>query len=157
MLLETRKIWSIRFRITNVTVCDTVDITSWEKLIQKICSVLFDPKSKLFYSNGNWMSINDGFIMSDNFNKIYEAKVEVLRFLGIYVFKLPANILKTLTKYDHSSILQRRRSMSSFDYTFFQTSQLSSRLSKTLLFALIWTVSRENLVHFSTKETTKVI
>ena len=85
-----------------------VDMQSWEKLIQKICGVLLDPKSKLFYSDGIWMSITDGFLLSDDFNEIYDTAVEVLKSLGIHVFNLPGNILQTLIKFDRWNILQRR-------------------------------------------------
>ncbi|XP_028400771.1 sacsin-like [Dendronephthya gigantea] len=87
---------------------DTVDMKSWAKLVQKICSVLLDPNSKLFYCDGNWMSVNDGYILSDEFTEIYETTVDVLRSLGTHVFSLPRNISNTLRKYDKSGILQRR-------------------------------------------------
>ena len=87
---------------------DTVDMQSWKKLVQKICSVLLDQQSKLFYSDGVWMSINDGFLLSDDFDEIYGTAVEVLRSLGIHVFDLPNNILQTLIKFDRWGILKRR-------------------------------------------------
>ena len=87
---------------------DAVDMRSWEKLVQNICSVLLDPKSKLFYSDGIWMSITDGFLLSDDFYEIYDTAVEVLRSLGIHVFNLPRNILQTLIKFDRQGVLQRR-------------------------------------------------
>ncbi|XP_028400651.1 sacsin-like [Dendronephthya gigantea] len=88
---------------------DTVDMKSWEKLVQKICSVLLDPKTKLFYSDGKWMSINDGFLLNDDFAYINETAVKVLRTVGIHVFNLPNNILRTLTKFDGwRQILHRR-------------------------------------------------
>ena len=88
--------------------CDVVDMQSWEKLVRKVCSVLLDHRSKLFYSDGKWMSVNNGFLLSDDFNEIYETAVEVSRALGIHVFNLPWNILQTLKKYDRENILQRR-------------------------------------------------
>ena len=87
---------------------NTVDMHSWEKLVQKICSVLLDQKSKLFYSDEKWMTIMDGFFLSDDFKEIYRTTVEVLRSIGIHVFNLPADILKTLKKYDRKGIVQRR-------------------------------------------------
>ena len=87
---------------------DAVDMRSWEKLVQKICSVLLGQQSKLFYSDGIWMNITDGFLLSDDFKEIYETAVEVLRSLGIHVFNLPSNILRTLMKFDRQGILQRR-------------------------------------------------
>ncbi len=88
--------------------CYVVDMKSWEKLVQKICSVLLDQQSKLFYSDGLWMSITNGFLLSDDFDEIYERAVEVLRSLGIHVFYLPSNILQTLIRFDKQRILQRR-------------------------------------------------
>jgi sacsin len=85
-----------------------VDMQSWEKLMQKICSVLLGQKSKLFCSDGMWMNITDGFLLCDDFNEIYDTAVEVLRSLGIHVFNLPSNILQTLIKFDRWDILQRR-------------------------------------------------
>ncbi len=87
---------------------DTVDMQSWEKLVRKVCSVLLDQQSKLFYSDGMWMSINDGFLLSDDFDEIYGTAVEVLRSLGIHVFDLPNNILQTLIKFDRWGILKQR-------------------------------------------------
>ena len=87
---------------------DTVDMHSWEKLVQKICSVLLDQKSKLFYSDGEWMNITDGFFLSDDFKEIYEPTVEILRSIEIHVFNLPVNILQTLQRYDRTGIVQRR-------------------------------------------------
>jgi sacsin len=87
---------------------DAVDMRSWEKLVQKMCSVLLGQQSKLFYSDGIWMNITDGFLLSDDFREIYETAVEVLRSLGIHVFNLPSNILLTLMKFDRQGILQRR-------------------------------------------------
>ncbi|XP_028400649.1 sacsin-like [Dendronephthya gigantea] len=87
---------------------DTVDMKSWEKLVQKICSVLLDPTTKLFYSDGNWMSINDAVILSDDFSEIYDTTVEILRSLGIHVVSLPREIYNTLAKFDQRGILQRR-------------------------------------------------
>ena len=85
-----------------------VDMKSWEKLVQKICSVLLDQQSKLFYSDGMWMSITNGFLLSDDFDEIYETAVEVLRSLGVHVFNLPSDILQTLMKFDKQRVLQRR-------------------------------------------------
>ncbi len=87
---------------------DTVDMQSWENLVRKVCNVLLDQQSDLFYSDGIWMSITDGFLLRDDFDEIYETAVGVLRSLGIHVFKLPANILQTLMKFDKQRILQRR-------------------------------------------------
>ena len=87
---------------------NTVDMHSWEKLVQKICSVLLDRKSKLFYSDGEWMNITDGFFLSDDFKEIYQTTVEVLRSIGIHVFNLPADILQTLERYDGTGIVQGR-------------------------------------------------
>ncbi len=87
---------------------DAVDMKSWEKLVRKVCSVLLDQQSKLFCSDGIWMSINDGFLLGDDFDEIYETAVEVLRSLRIHVFNLPANILQTLMKFDKQRILQQR-------------------------------------------------
>ena len=88
--------------------CDVIDMQSWEKLVRKVCSVLLDHQSKLFYSDGKWLNINDGFLLSDDFNEIYETAVVVTRALGIHVFNLPRNILQTLKKFDRENILQRR-------------------------------------------------
>ncbi len=88
--------------------CYVVDMKSWEKLVQKICSALLDQQSKLFYSDGLWMSITDGFLLSADFDEIYETAVGVLRSLGIRIFNLPSNILQTLVKFDQEAIIQRR-------------------------------------------------
>ena len=85
-----------------------VDMHSWETLVEKVCTILLDTQSKLFYSDGLWMSIIDGFLLTDDFTKIYETSVEILRSLGIHVFSLPSNILLTLKKFDSRGILQRR-------------------------------------------------
>ena len=87
---------------------DAVDMKSWKTLVQKICYALLDPETELFYSNGKWMSINDGFILSEDFNEINETVVEVLRSLGTHVFNLPPMILQTLVKFDRWKILQKR-------------------------------------------------
>ena len=89
--------------------CD-VDMQSWEKLVRKVCSVLLDYESKLFYSDGLWLNVNDGFLLTDddfNDNEICEI-VKVLRSQGIHFFNLPPNIRLTLRKFDQRNILQRR-------------------------------------------------
>ena len=83
-----------------------VDMHSWKTLVTEVCSVLLD--SDLFYSDGIWMSVNDGFLLSDDFDlQIYETSVEILRSLGIHVFDIPSNILLTLKNFDSRGILQR--------------------------------------------------
>ena len=85
-----------------------VDMHSWKRLVEKVCTVLLDTQSELFYSDGLWMSITDGILLSVDFNQIYETSVEILRSLGIHVFNLPSNILLTLKEFDCQKILQRR-------------------------------------------------
>ena len=87
---------------------DVVDMKSWEKLIKKICTTLLNQQSELFYSDGIWMSINDGFLLNDDFDEIHQTAAEILRSLGVHVFILPGNILETLMKFDEQRILQRR-------------------------------------------------
>ena len=87
---------------------DAVDMKSWEMLIKKICTTLLNQQSKLFYSNGKWMSINDGFLLNDDFDEIHETAAEILQSLEVHVFTLPPNILETLMKFDQQHILQRR-------------------------------------------------
>ena len=87
---------------------DVVDMQSWQKLVKKICTVLLDRQSQLFYSDGTWMDITDGFLLSDDFNEIYETSVEILKLSRIHVFNLPSNILLTLKKFDSQGIIQRR-------------------------------------------------
>ena len=86
---------------------DIVDMQSWEKLVKRVCTVLLHEQSKLFYSDGKWMSITDGFLLSDDFNKIYETSLEILKLLRIHVFSLPSHILQTLKKFDSQGILRR--------------------------------------------------
>ena len=85
-----------------------VDMHSWKRLVEKVCTVLLDTQSELFYSDGLWMSITDGILLSADFNQIYETSVEILRSLGIHVFNLPSNIFLTLKEFDCRKILQRR-------------------------------------------------
>ena len=87
---------------------DVVDMQSWQKLVKKLCTVLLDARSKLFYSDGKWMGITDGFLLSDDFNEIQETSVEILKLLRIHVFDLPSHILLTLKKFDSQGILRRR-------------------------------------------------
>ena len=87
---------------------DVADMQSWEKLVKKVCTVLLDTQSELFYSDGKWMSITDGYLLSDDFNEIHVTTVEVLKSLGIHVFDLPYHILQTLKKFDRQRILHRR-------------------------------------------------
>jgi sacsin len=112
MLLENMKEWidivqDYKFH-TLWPSKDVVDMKSWEKMVQKVCIALLDPKSNLFYSDGIWMNITDGFLLNDDFNEIYDTAVEVLRSLRIHVFNLPGNVLQTLIKFDRQGILQRR-------------------------------------------------
>ena len=87
---------------------DAVDMLSWEKLVKKVCSVLLYTQCELFYSDGIWMSIGDGFLLSDDFNEIHAATVEILKSLRIHVFDLPNQILLTLKRFDRQSILNKR-------------------------------------------------
>ena len=87
---------------------DIVDMQSWEKLVKRVCTVLLHEQSKLFYSDGKWMSITDGYLLSDDFNEIYETTVEILKPLEVHVFDLPIHILQTLKKFDPKGILHRR-------------------------------------------------
>ncbi|XP_028400770.1 sacsin-like [Dendronephthya gigantea] len=112
MLLENLKDWIGKIKDYEFyslwPSSDTVDMKSWAKLVQKICSVLLDPNTKLFYSDGHWMSIDDGLILSDDFTGIYKTAVKVLTSLGIHVIYLPPKIFKTLAKFDQGGILERR-------------------------------------------------
>ena len=94
---------------------DVVDMQSWQKLVKKLCTVLLDARSKLFYSDGKWMGITDGFLLSDDYSKIHETSVEILKLLRIHVFDLPSHILLTLKKFDSQGIL-RQRTLSFADF-----------------------------------------
>ena len=87
---------------------EVVDMQSWEKLVRNIYTLLLDTHCELFYSDGNWMSIANGFLLSGDFNEIYETTVEVLNSLGIHVFDIPDHILQTLKIFDQKGILHRR-------------------------------------------------
>ena len=85
-----------------------VDLQSWDKLVKKVCTVLLDTHCELFYSDGKWMSIADGFLLGDDFTKVHETSVEILKLLGIHVFNIPTPTLLNMKRFDSRGILQRR-------------------------------------------------
>ena len=87
---------------------DVVDMNSWKNFVQAVCFVLLEEQHKLFYSNGLWMSISDGFILGDDLHTIYEVAVEVLISLKEHVFNIPCQVLKTLEKFDRNGVLPCR-------------------------------------------------
>ena len=90
--------------------CDVVDLKSWEKFVQMVCYILLEGQHKLFYSNGKWMNISDGFILASDLHPmdIHQHAVEILRSLNEHVFNIPGHILKTLERFDRNNVLQHR-------------------------------------------------
>ncbi|XP_028400775.1 sacsin-like [Dendronephthya gigantea] len=111
MLLENMKDWIGKIKDYKFhslwPSSETVDMKSWEKLVQKIYHILLDAQSKLFFCDGMWMSINDGLILSDDFTGINDEALEVLRLMRKSVFNVPPRVLQTLKKFDRWRILER--------------------------------------------------
>ena len=88
--------------------CDVVDMKSWEMFVQTACHILLEEEHQMFFSNGEWLNITDGFILDSDLHPIYENAVEVLVSLNKHVFRIPCHILKTLKRFDRRSVVQSR-------------------------------------------------
>ena len=73
--------------------------TSWTTLVSSFYTRLVEQDLKLFYSNGEWMSITDGFILDDELRKCHDdhgGVIETLKMLGQYVFDLPSDVISAM-------------------------------------------------------------
>ena len=73
--------------------------TSWTTLVSSFYTRLVKQNLKLFFSNGKWMNITDGFILDDELRKChddYGGVIETLERLAQYVFNLPSDVISTM-------------------------------------------------------------
>ena len=86
--------------------------TSWKTLISSFYTKLVQRDLKLFWSNGKWMGISDGYILDDELRKLDDDRVvKTLQSLGVYVFDLPSDVINAMkTSVDSSvtAVLQER-------------------------------------------------
>ena len=73
--------------------------TSWTTLVSSFYTRLVEQDLKLFYSNGEWMNITDGFILDDELRKCHDdhgGVIETLKMLGQYIFDLPSDVISAM-------------------------------------------------------------
>ena len=73
--------------------------TSWRTLVSSFYTRLVKQNLKLFFSNGKWMNITDGFILDDELRKCHDdhgGVIETLELLDQYVFNLPSDVISTM-------------------------------------------------------------
>ena len=85
---------------------------SWKTLISSFYTKLVQRDLKLFWSNGKWMSISDGYILDDELRELDDDRVvKTLQSLGVHVFDLPSDVINAMkTSVDSSvaAVLQKR-------------------------------------------------
>ena len=86
--------------------------TSWRTLVSSFYTRMIQRDLKLFCSNGEWMSITNGYILDDELRKHQDDRViKTLQSLGEYVFDLPSDVINAMKKSVDSSVtavLQKR-------------------------------------------------
>ena len=99
--------------------------TSWQTLHSSFYTKLVQRDLKLFWSNGKWMSISDGYILDDELRELDDDRVvKTLQSLGVYVFDLPPDVINAVkTSVDScvTAVLQKRTLslVSFFEYFLF--------------------------------------
>lgn len=132
---------------------NVVDIRSWSKLVQTIVDFLLDDQNlELFYSDGCWLTINEGFILSEEFDKIHESAANVLRSLGKHVLEIPSDVLITLKNFDTRNIVQSR-TLSFLNFLkkeFFPNIQMFDSATRNVI--ICFSLDRINLGKTTSKE-----
>jgi sacsin len=79
--------------------------TSWSTLVSSFYTKMVQRDLKLFCSNGEWMSITDGYILDDELRKYQDDRViKTLQSLGKYVFDLPFDVINAMKNSVDSSV-----------------------------------------------------
>ena len=87
---------------------DRVDLKTWEILVKSVYSKLVGIESALFCSDGKWLSIYGGHVLSETLHEVHELVVDILRDIDQRVFLLPPKVFTSLEKAGYSKVLQGR-------------------------------------------------
>ena len=85
-------------------VYDKLQSVTWGRLVESVYEGIVSKSSRLFYSDGKWLSINQGYILSDELRNVPHVR-DALKRLNINVFDIPPQVLSSLIKAGQKNVV----------------------------------------------------